>query len=207
MALLGVERDGHRARAGGGGEVRVDRERRPRVDELGAGLEQSLAGGEQDVAGAVADRDPRRGHAVAVGQAGAEDRVGRVGVAVERGERAFDRLAHLRQRRVGRLVAGKAHEGLLLGVAARGRIDGDARDPLCELEGHLEPIVPSPGLGCRQRSNIVGRASPKRVETSPGGVCRGITVPPADPRAKRSRRRGTRGGTRGRSRRSNGSAP
>ena len=58
VALVGVERDGDRARAGGGGEVRVDRERRPRVDELGAGLEQRLAGGEQDVARAVADRDP-----------------------------------------------------------------------------------------------------------------------------------------------------
>ena len=58
VALIGVERDGHRARAGGGAEVRVDGEGRPRVDELGARLEQRLAGGQQDVAGAVADRDP-----------------------------------------------------------------------------------------------------------------------------------------------------
>ena len=65
-------------------EVRVDRERRPRVHELGAGLEQRLAGGEQDVARAVADRDPRGRHFVALGQALAQDRVGRVGVAVER---------------------------------------------------------------------------------------------------------------------------
>ena len=60
VAVLGV--DGHldRARAGGGREVRVDGERRPRVDDLRPGLEQRVAGGEQDVAGAVADRDPVR---------------------------------------------------------------------------------------------------------------------------------------------------
>jgi hypothetical protein len=32
----------------------------------------------------------------------------------------------------------------LLGVAARGGVDGDARDALCELEGHA-PIVPRAG--------------------------------------------------------------
>ena len=67
--MLGVERDLDRAGARGGREVRVDAERRPGVDELGAGLEQRLAGGEQDVAGAVADRDPAGGHAVAVRRA------------------------------------------------------------------------------------------------------------------------------------------
>ena len=61
VALLGVERDGDRARAGRRGQVRVDREGGPRVDELRAGLEQRLAGREQDVAGAVADRDRETG--------------------------------------------------------------------------------------------------------------------------------------------------
>ena len=50
MAVVLVERDRHRARAGGCAEVRVDRERRPRVDDLRPRLEQGLAGGEQDVA-------------------------------------------------------------------------------------------------------------------------------------------------------------
>ena len=63
-----IERDRHRARAGGGGEVRVHGERRPRVHQLRARLQQRLAGGQQDVARAVADRDPRTRHAVAVAQ-------------------------------------------------------------------------------------------------------------------------------------------
>ena len=61
VAMLVVERHLDRARARGGGEVRVDPERRPGVDQLGARLEQRVAGGEQDVARAVADRDPLRG--------------------------------------------------------------------------------------------------------------------------------------------------
>ena len=130
VARVPVERDRHRAGTGGGAEMRIDRERRPRVHELGARLEQRLAGGEQDVARAVADRDPRHGDAVAVAQTLAQQRVGRVGVAVERAERAIDRVAHGRQRRVGRLVAGEAHERLLLGVAAGGGVDRNPPDAL-----------------------------------------------------------------------------
>jgi hypothetical protein len=112
------------------GEVRVDGERRPRVHELRARLQQRLAGGEQDVARAVADRDARGGHAVAVAELLAQQRVGRVGVAVERAQMPVDRLAHRRQRRIRRLVAGQAHQRLLLGVAAGRRVDGDAPDAL-----------------------------------------------------------------------------
>ncbi len=148
-----------RARARGRGEVRVDRERRPRVDELGAGLQQRLAGGEQDVAGAVADRDPRRRHAVAVGQALAQRRVGRVGVAVERPERAA------RSPPAPPAAAGTATRcwpaapaGARSRVAAGGRIDRDAADALGELERH-RPIV----TNCRptrpQRRAIPGRSS------------------------------------------------
>ena len=72
VALVAVERHADLGRARRGREVRVDRERRPRVDELGAGLEQRLAGGQQDLDRPVADRDARGGHAVAVAQRGAQ---------------------------------------------------------------------------------------------------------------------------------------
>jgi hypothetical protein len=65
-AVLGVERHLDRGRPRRGGEVRIDRERRPGVDHLGAGLEQRVAGRQQHVARAVADRDPVRRHAVPV---------------------------------------------------------------------------------------------------------------------------------------------
>ena len=57
VAVVGVDRHLDRARARRGREVRVDAEARPGVDDLGARLEQRLAGGQQDVARAVADRD------------------------------------------------------------------------------------------------------------------------------------------------------
>ena len=57
VAVLGVEWHLDGASAGGGGQVRIDAEGRPRVDDLGARLEQRLAGGEQDVARAVAQGD------------------------------------------------------------------------------------------------------------------------------------------------------
>ena len=131
-----VERHLDRARAGGGGEVRVDRERRPGVDELRAGLEQRLAGGEQDVAGAVADRDPVRGHAVAVRERLAQRRVGRIRVAVGAGQRGGGRLDDRRDRRVGRLVGGQHRHGPLERVAVGGRVDRDAPDAVGELDGH-----------------------------------------------------------------------
>jgi hypothetical protein len=53
-----VDRHGDRRRTRGRRQVRIHAERRPRVDDLGARLEQRLAGGQQDVARAIADRDP-----------------------------------------------------------------------------------------------------------------------------------------------------
>src|SRR6185436_14500810 len=97
VAVLVVERHLDRPRARGGGEVRVDGERRPRVYDLRARLQQRLAGGEQDVAGAVADRDPVGGHAVAVRERAAQRRVGRVRVAVDARERGRGGLDDLRQ--------------------------------------------------------------------------------------------------------------
>ena len=75
VALVTVERDCDGTSAGGSGEVRVDGEGRPGVDELGAWLEQRLAGSKQDVAGAVADGDARRGHAVTVAERLTQQRV------------------------------------------------------------------------------------------------------------------------------------
>src|SRR3984957_5124759 len=141
--------------AGGGGEGRVDGERRPRVDELGSGLEQRLAGGEQDVAGAVADGYARGGDAVAVRQALAQQRVGRVGVAVERSELTRDRLAHGVQRWERRLVAGEQHERVLLRVAACDGVGGDAPYSLRELDRH-RLIVPRSGP-CAARGHRRGR--------------------------------------------------
>ena len=63
VAVVGVEVDGEGGGAGGRRQVGVHRERRPGVDQLGAGLEQRLPGRQQHVAGAVADRDPVRRHA------------------------------------------------------------------------------------------------------------------------------------------------
>ncbi len=79
---VAVERDLDRARAGRRRQLRVDAERRPRVDDLGAGLEQRLAGREQQVAGAVAERDPLGGDAVPLRQRAAQRRVRRVGIPV-----------------------------------------------------------------------------------------------------------------------------
>ena len=78
VAVLGVERHLDRARARGGREVRIDAERGPRVDDLGARLEQRLAGREQDVARAVAEGDPRRRDPVAVRQRPAQRLIRRV---------------------------------------------------------------------------------------------------------------------------------
>ena len=96
VAVVLVERHLDRPRARRRAEVRVDRERRPRVDELRAGLEQRVAGGEQDVAGAVADRDPVGGHLVAVGELAPQRRVGRVRVAVGARQRGGGGLDHAR---------------------------------------------------------------------------------------------------------------
>ena len=107
--------------ARGGREVRVDAERRPGVDELGARLEQRLAGCQQDVAEPLPIAIRAAGHAVAVARGRARSSgVGRVGVAVERHRAPRDRLDDLRQRRDGRLVGGQHRDvlGQRVAVAA-----------------------------------------------------------------------------------------
>jgi hypothetical protein len=125
-----VERHGDGGGAGGGRQVRVDAERRPRVDQLGARLEQRLAGGEQDVARSVADRDALDRDLVSVTQGPAQARVGGVRVAVEAPEYARDGFDHRGHRRVGRLVGGQQRDVLRQGVRAGGRVDGDAAHAL-----------------------------------------------------------------------------
>ena len=140
VLLALVERDADRPRARGGLEVRVDAERGPGVDELGAGLEQGVAGGQEHVAGPVADGDARGGHAVAVAQRAPQRVVRRVRVAVERPQRPRDGLDHRRERRVGRLVRRELGDVLGERVGRRRRVGRDAPDALAELEGHA-PIV------------------------------------------------------------------
>ena len=146
-------------RPGGGLEVRVDAERGPRVDELGARLEQRLAECEQHVARAVADRDPRRGHAVAVRERAAQHGVRRVGVAVQPAEDPRNGFDDLRQRRVRRLVAREHRDVLRQRVRGRRRVDGDARDALRVLDSHARDCVsrrgarrrgPRPRAACRR---------------------------------------------------------
>ena len=72
----------------------------------------------------------------AVRQLAAQRGVGRVGVAVEAGERLGHRLDHGRDRRIRRLVGGELGDRPLRRVAVGGRIDGDAADLLGELDGH-----------------------------------------------------------------------
>ena len=117
--------DDDRARAGRGRHVRVHRERRPRVDHLGAGLEQRRAGGQQHVARAVAERDARAGDAVAVGERAPQAGAGRIGIAVRA-------LGGLRGRRAT-WGSGANGDSLLARWATRrervavgGRVDRDA---------------------------------------------------------------------------------
>ena len=72
-----VQGDRDRPGAGHGGQVRVDRERRPGVHHLRAGLEHRLGRREQQLAGAVADGDAPDRHAGPLGDAAAEARTSR----------------------------------------------------------------------------------------------------------------------------------
>ena len=136
VAVVVVERDADRGGAGRCRQVRIDGEARPGVDDLGAGLEQGLAGGEEDVAGAVADGDALARDAVADGQAAAQPPPGRVRDAVAGGERAQGRREDLGQRRVGRFVGGQQRDVLGQRVAVGGRVDRDLAQPGGELDGH-----------------------------------------------------------------------
>ena len=172
-----VDRDLDRAGARRGREVRVDAEARPGVDELGARLEQRLAGGEQDVARAVADRDPVDGDVVAVAERLAQRAVRRVGIAVEPAQRPRDRVLHGLHRREGRLVGREHGDVARQRVAVGGGIDGDAADPLGELDRH-------------------GRAQPTARPAGPGGAPRSRPGRRAPARAGRPRRRGSSRGSR-----------
>ena len=141
---FGVQRHLDPPRPGGGGEVGIDAERGPRVDDLCPRLEQRFAGREQDVARAVAERDPLLADPIAVGQRPPQGRVGRVGVAVHAGEDPLSGLDDFRQRREARLVR-RQHRHVGPEVVAGGDwVVRDAADPLGEFEGH-RPIVPLRG--------------------------------------------------------------
>ena len=142
------ERHADLARPGQRRQVRVHREGRPGVEDLGAGLAERLGSGEQDLAGAVADGDPPGLGLVALGDAAAQQgRVG-VGVAVHRPGRLADRLDHLRVRPEGRLVRGQL--GDTAGGDRLGRLPGrhaglvarDAGQLLRKGDGHAL-IVPT----------------------------------------------------------------
>ena len=167
VLVVGVQRDLDGGGAGGGREVRVDREARPRVDDLGAGLEQRVAGGEQDVAGAVADRDPVGRHAVAVGEPGAQRGVRRVGVAVDPAQHLRDRLDDLGDRRVRALVGGELRDRALRGVAVGGGIDGDAPDLGAELERHESAEVTSRAWPRTRRAAPPARRRSGRSRAAP----------------------------------------
>ncbi len=156
VEVVDVARGQRHADLSGAGQrrqVRIHREGRPGVDDLGAGLAERLGGGEEDLAGAVGDGDPARLGLVALGQAPAQQgRVG-VGIAVHRRRRPLDRLDHLRVRREGRLVGGE------LGDVARG-------DRLGRLPGR------DPGLVARHAGELLGESDRHRrpIVTDGGGA-------------------------------------
>ena len=179
-----VDRD--RACPGRRREVRVDAEARPCVDELGAGLEQRLARGEQDVARPVADRDPVHRHAVAVAQGRAQRRARRIGVAVEAGERRADGVDHGGDRRVRRLVGGEQRDVAFQRVAGGGGVDGDPADPLGELDRHdgAEVTARRAGPGGARRSRRGTRGPGRGGRRRRRGSSRGSRS--ASSRARRS---------------------
>ena len=180
VPVLGIERHLDRPRAGGRGQMRVDAERRPRVDDLRARLEQRLSRREQDVAGAVAKRDPVRPDPVAVGKRPAQRRVGGVGIPVRARDHALGCLDDLGQRREARLV-GREHRDVGAQVVAGGDgIDRDPADALREFDRHRpivptrdRPAAPAPRPGRRDaardpRRRSSGPAPAPREAASPG---------------------------------------
>ena len=87
-----AERHADLASAGERREVGVDRERRPGVDELGARLAERQRRGEQDLAGAVGERDAGGLDLVALGDPAPQQAGARVRVAVGGRGGARDRL-------------------------------------------------------------------------------------------------------------------
>ncbi len=137
-----AERDADLPRSGERREMRVHRERRPRVDELGPRLAERLGGGEQDLAGAVADRDPRGVGVVALGDPAPQQAGVLVGVAVGLGGGARHGLDDRRVRRPRGLVRGeldrvlRPERGLGVGGVHAGVVVRDARELVGEGDGH-----------------------------------------------------------------------
>ena len=135
-----VERHGDRAGARHRREVRVDRERRPRVDDLGAWLEHRLGRREQDLARPVADRDSLRREVAALGEPAAQHRRGRVRVAVEVRQLLRHGRAHGVVRPPRRLVRGQHRQVAVVAVALGRRVHRDLADSAGELDaGHCAP--------------------------------------------------------------------
>jgi hypothetical protein len=166
VAVLGVERDLDPPGTRGGGQMRIDTERRPGVDDLGSGLEQGLPGRQQQVAGAVAQGDAVRGNAVALRQSPAERRVGRVGIAVHSGQHG---LGGVDDRGAGRhpALVGGEHGHVVAHVVAGGqRVGGNPPDALTKLDCHLAsrslPRRAVHALYCADsRSRLSALASPR----------------------------------------------
>ncbi len=116
--------------------MRIDTERGPRINDLGSRLEQRLAGGEQDVAGAVAEGNPSRSYAVAVGQGATQRHVGGIGIAVGAPQHPCGRLRHLGKRGKARLVGGEQSDVVTQVVARGDRVNRDTANPLRKLHGH-----------------------------------------------------------------------
>ncbi len=93
-------------------QVRVDRERRPGEEDLVAGLTQRLRGSKQDLAGAVADGNPRRIGVEALGDPAAQTARVLVRIAVESVGGPGEGLDHCRMGAPGRLVGGQLDDVL-----------------------------------------------------------------------------------------------
>ena len=155
------ERHADLARAGQRRQVRVHREGGPGVEDLGAGLAERLGGGEQDLAGAVADGDPAGLGLVAIGDAAAQQgRVG-IGVAVHRARRLADRLDHLRVRREGRLVRGEL--GDPAGGDRLGRLPGRHAGLVARHAGELLGEGDGHRAHCADRATATGRRGGRRA--------------------------------------------
>ena len=178
------ERNADLPRAGQRRQVRVHRERRPGVDDLGPRLAERLGGREQDLAGAVRDGDLSRVDLVLLGELAAQDLRVRVRVAIGLRRGPGHRLGHVGVRRVGRLVRGELRDlgdAVLLARVRRGQ----------------------PGRVLGQASELLGEGDGHRwARLGPRPHCA-----PRDLSAARRPRRGRRGAARARSARSSGPAP
>ena len=134
------QRHRHLAGIGRGGQVRIHRERRPRVDDLAPRLEQRLGRGEQDLAGAVAHRDARDRVLVAVRERAPQGAGAGIGIAVHLAGGPADRLHDALDGRERRLVRRQHRDARRLprgglGAVGPGRVVRNARQALYEGDG------------------------------------------------------------------------